>query len=61
MPPDQDVEFTIELQSSTAPIYRWPNRMTPKELVELKIQLKNCWTKGISIHVLHLGAVQHCL
>jgi hypothetical protein len=40
MPPDQDVEFTIELQPSTAPISRQPYKMTPKELAELKVQLK---------------------
>jgi hypothetical protein len=37
MPPDRDVEFTIELQSGTAPISRRPYKMTPKELVKLKI------------------------
>jgi hypothetical protein len=40
MPPDQDVEFTIELQPSGAPSCRRPYKMTPKELAELKIQLK---------------------
>jgi hypothetical protein len=37
MPPDQDVEFTIELQPNTAPISRRPYKMTPKELAELKV------------------------
>jgi hypothetical protein len=37
MPPDQAVEFTIELQPGTAPISRWPYKMTPKELAELKV------------------------
>jgi hypothetical protein len=37
MPPDQDVEFTIELQPDTAPISRRPYKMTPKELAELKV------------------------
>jgi hypothetical protein len=46
MPPDQDVEFTIELQPGTAPISRRPYKMTPKELVELKIQLKELLDKG---------------
>jgi hypothetical protein len=32
MPPDWDVEFTIELQSGTAPISRRPYKMTHKEL-----------------------------
>jgi hypothetical protein len=45
MPSDQDVEFTIELQPSTAPISRWPYKMTPKELAELKIQLKELLDK----------------
>jgi hypothetical protein len=46
MPPDQDVEFTIELQPGTAPISRWLYKMTPKELAELKIQLKEYLDKG---------------
>jgi hypothetical protein len=46
MPPDQDVEFTIELQPGTAPIYRRPYKMTPKELAELKVQLKELLDKG---------------
>jgi hypothetical protein len=32
MPPDQDVEFIIELQPDMAPISRRPYKMTPKEL-----------------------------
>jgi hypothetical protein len=43
MPPDRDVEFIIELQPSMAPISRQLYKMTPKELVELKIQLKDKW------------------
>jgi hypothetical protein len=46
MPPDQDVEFTIELYPGTAPISRRPYKMTPKELVELKVQLKELLDKG---------------
>ena len=37
MPPDQDIEFVIELQPSTAPISKRPYRMPPKELAKLKI------------------------
>jgi hypothetical protein len=40
MPPDRDVEFTIKLQPGTAPISRRAYKITPKELAELKIQLK---------------------
>jgi hypothetical protein len=39
MPPDRDVEFVIELQPGTAPIYKRPYRMPPKKLAELKNQL----------------------
>jgi hypothetical protein len=46
MPPDQDVEFTVELQSGTSPISRRPYKMTPKEWAELKIQLKELLDKG---------------
>jgi hypothetical protein len=49
MPPDQDIEFTIELQSSTAPISRRPYKMTPVELAKLKIQLKELLDK-VYIH-----------
>ena len=37
MPPDRDIEFIIELQPGTAPVSKWPYRMPPKELAELKI------------------------
>jgi hypothetical protein len=46
MPPDQDVEFVIELQPSTAPISRRSYKMTPKELAELKVQLNELLDKG---------------
>jgi hypothetical protein len=46
MPPNQDVEFVIELQPDTAPISRWPYKMTPKELAELKVQLNELLDKG---------------
>jgi hypothetical protein len=36
MPPDQDIEFVIELQPGTAPISKRAYRMPPKELAELK-------------------------
>jgi hypothetical protein len=46
MPPDQDVEFTIDLHPGTTPISRRPYMMTPKELVELKVQLNELMDKG---------------
>jgi hypothetical protein len=36
MPPDRDIEFTIELQPGTTPISKRPSRMPPAELAELK-------------------------
>jgi hypothetical protein len=36
MPPDRDVEFTIELKPGMAPISRRSYKMAPKELAELK-------------------------
>jgi hypothetical protein len=36
LPPYRDVEFTIELEPSTAPISRCPYRMAPKELAKMK-------------------------
>jgi hypothetical protein len=45
-PPDQDVEFTIELQPNTVPISRWPYKITPNELAVLKMQLKELLDKG---------------
>jgi hypothetical protein len=45
MPLDRDVEFTIKLQLGTGPISRRPHKMTPKELTELKVQLKELLDK----------------
>ena len=46
LPPDRDVEFTIELEPSTAPISWRPYRMAPKELAEMKKQLEELLEKG---------------
>jgi hypothetical protein len=46
MPPDRDVEFTIELQPGTAPISKRPYRMPPAELADLKKQLQELLDKG---------------
>jgi hypothetical protein len=39
LPPDQKIEFTIDLVSGTQPIHKAPYRMAPAELKELKEQL----------------------
>jgi hypothetical protein len=50
MPPDDDVEFTIELQSSTAPISRRPYKIMFKELAELKELLNKGYIHPSSSH-----------
>jgi hypothetical protein len=45
MPPDQDIEFVIELLRGTAPISKRPYRMVVNELEELKKQLKDLLDK----------------
>ena len=40
MPPDRDIEFLIELLPGTGPISKRPYRMSAKDLVEIKKQIK---------------------
>jgi hypothetical protein len=46
MPPDRNIEFTIELHLGTTPISKRPYRMPPVELAELKKQLQELLDKG---------------
>ncbi|KAE8657890.1 Detected protein of unknown function [Hibiscus syriacus] len=46
LPPDREVEFQIEVMPGTAPIAMAPYRMAPKELQELKNQLRDLLEKG---------------
>jgi hypothetical protein len=46
MPPDQDIEFVIELKPGTSPIYKTPYRMGTLELAELKEHIKELLEKG---------------
>ena len=46
LPLDRDVEFTIELEPSTAPISWCSYCMAPKELAEMKKQLEELLQKG---------------
>jgi hypothetical protein len=39
MPPDRDIEFSIELLPGTTPILKRPYRIDVKDLVELKKQI----------------------
>jgi hypothetical protein len=46
LPPDNDIEFVIELIPGTAPICKRPNRMFDKQLAELKEQIQELHEKG---------------
>ncbi|XP_024042818.1 uncharacterized protein LOC112099625 [Citrus clementina] len=46
LPPDREVEFTIELVLGTTPTSRAPYRMAPIQLKELKVQLQELLDKG---------------
>jgi hypothetical protein len=46
MPPDRAIKFKIELQPSTAPVYKRSYPMARNEMVELKIQLQELLDKG---------------
>ena len=46
LPPEREVEFTIDLISGTEPIYIPPYRMAPAQLRELKAQLEELLSKG---------------
>ena len=46
LPPESEVEFTIDFALGTAPISKVPHGMAPLELKELKIQLLELLDKG---------------
>ena len=46
LPPDRDLEFSIELIPGAEPISKAPYRMTPSELTILKEQLQEILDKG---------------
>ena len=46
LPPERDVESTIDLIPGTEPISIPPYRMAPAELRELKAQLEELFSKG---------------
>ena len=46
VPPERDVEFTVELVPGAAPISKTPYRMAPVELQELKDQLQELLGQG---------------
>ncbi|CAL2266115.1 unnamed protein product [Prunus armeniaca] len=46
LPPECEVEFSIDIYPGTSPISIPPHRMAPAELKELKIQLQELERKG---------------
>ncbi|KMT13620.1 hypothetical protein BVRB_4g082210 [Beta vulgaris subsp. vulgaris] len=46
IPPEREVEFSIDLNPDTAPLSKAPYRMAPAELQELKTQLQELIDKG---------------
>jgi len=46
LPPDREVEFSIDLVPGTQPIHKAPYRMAPTELKELKEQLQELLDRG---------------
>ena len=46
LPPEREVEFTIDLLPRTNPISKVPYRMAPIELKELKVQLQELLDEG---------------
>ena len=46
LPPEREVEFSIDLVPGTEPISKAPYRMSPSELVELKKQIEELMDKG---------------
>ncbi|KAL8125530.1 hypothetical protein AgCh_012993 [Apium graveolens] len=47
MPPDREIDFTIDLIPSVVPISKSPYRMAPSEMKELMVQLKEMLEKKI--------------
>ncbi len=57
MPPDQEIEFVVDLHPGTTPMSKVPYRIALAELKELKAQLQDLLDKGfIKSSISHLGA-----
>ncbi|XP_073314729.1 uncharacterized protein [Primulina huaijiensis] len=50
IPPNREVEFSIELMSSTIPISKAPYRLASAEIKELKDQIQESLNKGFIRH-----------
>ena len=47
LPPDREIEFSIELAPGTAPVSKVPNQLAPVEMKELATQLQDLLDKGM--------------
>jgi hypothetical protein len=56
MPPDRDIEFSIELLLGTAPISKRAYRMDVKDLIELKKQIEELVEKGFLPQFITMGS-----
>ena len=61
LPPDREVEFSIELEPGTTPISQHSYRMALKELAEMKKQLEELLEKGFIRPSSTLGLSSHFL
>jgi hypothetical protein len=61
MPPDRDIEFSIELLPGTTPISKITYTMDAKDLVELKKQIEELLEKILFAQVHPLGEPQFYL
>jgi hypothetical protein len=59
IPLDRDIEFSIELIPGAAPISKRLYRMDVKDLAELKKQIEELLSKGLSVLVHHHGEPPH--
>ena len=46
LPPQRDVDFSIELHPCTSPISMTPHRMAPVEFQELRVQIQELLDRG---------------
>jgi hypothetical protein len=61
LPPDREIEFTIDLIPGTQPIHKAPYRMAPAELKEIKKQLQELLDRGFIRPSVSRGEHQYCL
>ena len=60
VPPDRDINFAIDLETDSKPIFIPPYRMAPVELKGLKYQLQDLLRVLFAL-VYHLGVPLYCL